>query len=59
MDKQQGPTVSTGSYIQYSVINQNGKEYEKEDIYAYIYITKSLCCTTEINIVNQLYFNKI
>ena len=25
----------------------------------YIHITESLCCTEEINIVNQLYFNKI
>ena len=33
-DKQQGPTVySTGNYIQYPVINCNGKEYEKEYIY--------------------------
>ena len=24
---------STGNYIQYSVINHNGKEYEKEYIY--------------------------
>ena len=31
------------------------KEYEKE----YICITESLCCTVEINIVNQLYVNKI
>ena len=48
---------STGNYIQYPVINHNGKEYEKE----YICITESLCCTAEIkhNIVNQLYFNKI
>ena len=34
---------STGNYIQYPVINHNGKEYEKE------YITESLCCTPEIN----------
>ena len=28
-DKQQGPTVySAGNYIQYTVINHNGKEYE-------------------------------
>ena len=48
---------STGNYIQYPVINHNGKEYEKE----YICITESLCCTAEIkhNIVIQLYFNKI
>ena len=29
---------STGNYIQYPVINHNGKEYEKEYIYMYIYI---------------------
>ena len=32
MDKQQGPTVYTGSYIQYPGINHNGKEYKKECI---------------------------
>ena len=36
---------STGNYIQYPVINHNGKEYEKE----YMCITESLCCTAEIN----------
>ena len=30
MDKQQGPTYSTGNYIQYPVINHNGKEYKKK-----------------------------
>ena len=35
---------STGKYIQYPVINHNGKEYEKE----YICITESLCCRAEI-----------
>ena len=46
---------STGNYIQYPVINHNGKEYEKG------YITESLCYTAEIkhNIVNQLYLIKI
>ena len=29
---------STGNYIQYPVINHNGKEYEKEYIYVYIYM---------------------
>ena len=29
MDKQQGPTVYHRVYIQYSMINHNGKEYEK------------------------------
>ena len=36
---------STGSYIQYPVINHNGKECEKEK--KYIYVTESLCCTTQ------------
>ena len=35
MDKQQGILYSTGNYIQYPVINHNGKEYEKEYIYMY------------------------
>ena len=38
---------STGNYIQYPVINHNGKEYEKECIY--ICTTESFCCTVEIN----------
>ena len=29
------PLYSTRSYIQYPVINHNGKEYEKECIYGY------------------------
>ena len=29
---------STGNYIQYPVINYNGKEYETEYIYIYIYV---------------------
>jgi len=29
---------STGNYIQYPMINCNGKEYEKEHIYIYIHI---------------------
>ena len=36
---------SKGNYIQFPMINHNGKEYEKEHIYRY----KSLCCTVEIN----------
>lgn len=43
--------------IQYPVINHNGKEYEKE--WVYIYVAGPLCCTEEINIVYQLYLNKI
>ena len=37
---------STGNYIQYLMINHNGKEYMY--VCAYIYITESLCCTTVI-----------
>ena len=38
---------STVNYIQYPVINHEGKEYEKE--YIYICIAESLCCTAEIH----------
>ena len=31
------PLCSTGNYIQYPVINHNGKEYEKEYIYIHKY----------------------
>ena len=36
---------STGSYIQYPVINYAGKEYEKECIYIYIcmYVCMYVC----------------
>ena len=37
---------NTGSCIQYLVINHNEKEYENE--YIYMYITESLCSTSEI-----------
>ena len=37
---------SAGNYIQYPVINHNGKAYKKR---MYICITESLCCTAEIN----------
>ena len=39
---------STGHYVQYPVINHNGKEYEKECIYIYICIIESVWCTVEI-----------
>ena len=35
---------STGNYIQYPVINHNGKEYE-----ICMCIPETLCCTAEIN----------
>ena len=54
MDKQQGPTVQHRGCIQHPMIKHNGKEYEKN-----VCITEPLCYTAEINIVNQLYLNKI
>ena len=36
MDKQQGPMYSTENYIQYPMINHNGKEYEKKRMYVYV-----------------------
>ena len=38
---------SSGSYIQYPLINHNRKEYKK----VYICITESLCCKAEINTI--------
>ena len=47
---------STGNYIQYLVINHNGKEYERE----YKYDCNTLPYSrNEHSIVNQVYFNKI
>ena len=44
---------SIGNYIQYPVINHNGKEYEKEYIYVYMYVckytTESLSSSAETN----------
>ena len=37
MDKKQGPIIQHREYIQYPVISHNGKEYEKECIYIYMY----------------------
>ena len=39
-------------------MKHNGKEYEKEYIYI-LCISELLCCRAEINIVNQMCFNKI
>ena len=41
------PPYTTGNYIQYLVMNHNEKEYKK----GCIYITQSLCCTPETNII--------
>ena len=63
MDEQKGPTIqgtkqfpystiqslySTRDYIEYPVINHNGKEHKK-NAYIYICISESLCCIAEIN----------
>ena len=48
---------STGNYIQYPVINHNGKEYER--ICIYMCITESLCCTAEINTTLQINYTSI
>ena len=37
--------------IQYPVINDNGKEYENECVYTYMYIFESLCSITEIDTI--------
>ena len=39
---------STGNYIQYPVINHNGKEFEKE--YIYIYSFSNICVYSNIYI---------
>ena len=38
---------STENYTEYLMINHNGKEYKKKNVY--ICITESLCCIAEIN----------
>ena len=44
---------SPGNYIQYPVINHNGKGYFlKKNVY--MYITQSLCCTPETGITLQI-----
>ena len=53
--------------IQYSVMNHNGKEYEKECVFIYICVCVCVCVYNYItllyrsnrHIVNQLYINKI
>ena len=45
MDKQQGPTVEHRNYIQYPVINHNGKDFKKS---VYMGITESFGYTAEI-----------
>ena len=50
---------SPENYIQYPLINHNGKEYEKGCVCVCVCVcvTESHCWTTEINFVNQLQLN--
>ena len=46
---------SPGNYVQYPMINHNGKEYFKN---VYICISESICCTAVIDTtLNPLHFN--
>ena len=56
MDEKKALLYSTGNYIQYPVINHNGKEYLKHCLYAYNWV--NLLQTKWHIIVNQLYFKK-
>lgn len=56
MDRQQGPTYSTGTDSQNPVINHKEKEYETAYVsclYVYMYILyikpNHFCCTPETN----------
>ena len=49
IDKTQDQRYTTGNAVQYSVITQMLKEFEKR-IDPYVCITASLCCTPESNI---------
>ena len=50
---------STGKYIQYLVIKDNGKGYEKEDTNTYVHVSESLCCTAEINTTLQTNYTSV
>ena len=50
---------STGSFIQYLIINYNGEESKNENIYLCIYICKTeLFCYTHETIINYPYFTQ-
>ena len=51
---------STGNYIQYPVIDGNGKDYKKS-VYmcVCVCVTESLCCTAETNIIFQINYTSI
>ena len=49
MDKQLGPTYSTGNYIQSLGIEHDGRQYKKNNAYIYIhtYIHMCVCVTVQ------------
>ena len=49
---------STGNYIQYAVINHNGKEYEKECVYIYIYIYIYMCVCVCVCVYIYIYISE-
>ena len=56
MEKQNKALLyNPGSYSQHPEINHNEKNVKKDCVCTCI--TELLCCTVEINTVNQLYFN--
>ena len=55
-DKQQGLTVWQRELYSTSCDNP---QWKRIYIHMYVCIAESLCCTAEINTVNQLYSNKI
>ena len=48
---------NAGNYIQYPVINHNGKKYKKEKNYVYVYVTESPWYTAEINTTLEINFS--
>ena len=49
----QVPLYSTENYIQYPMINHNGKEYKTQCTCVCVCITESLCC---IEIINKILY---
>ena len=50
---------STGNYIQHLAITCNEKESEKEQIFSYICLTESPCCTCEAHTTLQINYTSI
>ena len=53
---------SAGNYIQYLGIEHDGKQYQIKNIYMYVCMAGSLCCTAEIDTtlsISILYYTVI